>query len=318
MQLKIAVLDDYQGVALRMADWSSLTGKAEVRVFPDNLADEGELVDRLEPFDVICAMRERTPFPKSLLERLPNLKLLVTTGKKNASIDVRSAHERGITVCGTGSSGQGAAELTWALLMAAARHLPTELSSVQTGGWQTRIGTDLSGSTLGVVGLGRLGSAVAGYGKAFGMDVIAWSPNLTEEKASAAGVRLVSREQLFIEADWVTIHLVLSERSRGLLGKDDLLRMKPTAWLINTSRGPVVREGDLLDALQNETIAGAALDVYDVEPLPENHLFRSLPNVLAAPHIGYATEGAYQVFFRDTVECIEAWMDGKPIRTLEE
>ena len=314
--VKVAVLDDYQGISLQMADWSALEVKAQVTVFRDHLSDTESLAKRLAPFDVICVMRERTPLPRVLLERLPQLKLIVSTGMRNAAIDLASAKELGITVCGTHSGGFGAAELTWALIMAAVRHIPEENAALRAGGWQTAIGYGLQGKTLGVIGLGKLGAAVARYAHAFEMDVIAWSTNLTEETAKAHGARLVTKEQLFREADIVTVHLVLSERTRGIIGAQDLALMKPTAFLVNTSRGSLVDESALIELLRKEAIAGAALDVFETEPLPAHHPFRTLQNVLATPHIGYVTQDSYQVYYRDIVECIAAWLEGKPIRLL--
>ncbi len=312
--IRVAVLDDYQGVALKMADWSVLDGRAEITVFRDHLSEPSAIVERLIPFDVVCVMRERTPLPGSILARLPNLKLIVSTGPRNASIDLAAARALGITVCNTGYSSHAAAELTWALILALVRSIPVEYLSVRSGGWQVSVGGDLHGRTLGVIGLGRLGGAVARVGRAFDMQVLAWSQNLTRERAEAHGARLVSKEVLFREADIVTIHLVLSERTRGLVGRSDLELMKPTAYLVNTSRGPIVDEAALIETLRKRTIAGAALDVYDVEPLPESHPFRSLDNVLATPHIGFVTSSAYEVFYRDTVEDIVAWLDGRPVR----
>jgi phosphoglycerate dehydrogenase-like enzyme len=312
----IAILDDYQGVALQMAEWSALTGKAELTVFRDHLSDPESLVERLAPFLVICVMRERTPLPRPLLERLPKLKLIVSTGVHNAAIDLAAARELGITVCATGSGGCGAAELTWALIMAAVRHIPQEHASVVAGGWQIKIGSELRGKTLGIVGLGKLGAAVAKYAHAFDMNVIAWSTNLTGERAQQHAARLVSKEQLFREADIVTVHLLLSERTRGIIGAGDLSRMKPTALFVNTSRGPLVDETALIDLLRRGAIAGAALDVFDIEPLPDHHPFRSLKNVLTTPHIGFVTQESYRIFYRGTLECIVAWLRGKPIHLM--
>ncbi len=261
-------------------------------------------------------MRERTPLDRPLLERLRNLKLIVSTGSRNASIDLAAAKERGVTVCATGYAGHGAAELTWALLMAAVKHLPQEYTSVRNGGWQTKIGGDLKGRTLGIMGLGKLGGAVAKYAHAFEMNIIAWSTNLSGEKAREHGARLVTKQQLFEESDIVSVHLVLSARSKGIIGASDLALMKQTAILVNTSRGPLVEEAALIDALKRKRIAVAALDVFDTEPLPPDHPFRSLENVITTPHIGYVTEDTYKIFFRDTVECIVAWLDGKPIRLM--
>jgi phosphoglycerate dehydrogenase-like enzyme len=314
--IKVAVLDDYQGVALQMANWSVLDGYAEVTVFQDHLADYDSVAERLAPFEIICAMRERTPLRRPLLERLPNLKLIVSTAMRNASIDLAAAKELGIVVCGTGYRSHGAAELTWALIMAAAKYVPEECASVRAGGWQTKISRDLKGATLGIVGLGNLGAAMAKYACAFDMRVIAWSANLTKAKAASHGARLVAKEQLFREADIVTLHLVLSERTRSIVGAAELALMKPAALLINTSRGPLVDEAALIDVLNRKAIAGAALDVFDTEPLPPGHPFRSLPNVLATPHIGFVTEETYKTFYVDTVEAILAWLKGHPVRQI--
>jgi phosphoglycerate dehydrogenase-like enzyme len=313
---RIAVLDDYQSVAATYADWSRLPEPAEVVEFHDSVADADALVARLAPFDVVVAMRERTPFPRTVLERLPNLKLLVTTGARNASIDVPAAADHGITVCGTGAHPSGPVELTWALILAVARHLPEEDAAVRAGGWQLTVGTDLAGARLGVVGLGRLGEQVARIGSAFGMDVVAWSQNLTDERAAEVGVRRVEKDELLATSDVVTIHLVLSDRTRGLIGRNELAAMKRTAILVNTSRGPIVDEAALLEALKDGGIAGAGLDVFDREPLPADHPLRSAPRTVLTPHIGYVTEKTYEVFYRDAVEDVAAWMSGAPIRTL--
>jgi len=306
---KIAVLDDYQGVALESAEWSVLRDRADIAVFQDHLADPEAVIERLRPFDVVCVMRERTPLPRSVIERLPNLKLIASTGSVNASIDVAGASDRGIAVVHTGYRSDPAIELTWALILASARHVVTESHSVRSGGWQRAVGTDLRGQTLGVLGLGRIGSQVARVGSAFGMNLIAWSQNLTPEAAQAAGAILVSKDQLFERADILTIHLVLSSRTRGLVGAAELERMKPTARLINVSRGPIVEEQALISALENKRIAGAALDVFDVEPLPPAHPLRTLENVLATPHIGYVSQGLYKTFYEDTVSNIRTWLD---------
>lgn len=315
--MKIALLDDYQGVALTCADWQSILPGADITVFRDHLDDENALARRLEGFEIIGIMRERTPFPASLLRRLPKLKLLVTTGHRNDSVDVEAAKAQGITVCGTPSSAYAAAELTWALIMAAARRIDVETRSLRDGGWQVGLGRDLKGATLGVIGLGRLGSHVAAYGKAFGMKVIAWSQNLTAEKAVAAGATLVAKEALFRDADFISIHLKLSERSRGLVGAKDLALMKPDAWIVNTSRGPIIDEAALLDVLQAKRIGGAALDVFDVEPLPKDHPLRRLDNVVATPHIGYVSRENYAIFYRETAENIAAFLAGKPRNLIE-
>ena len=313
---RIAVLDDYQSVAARFADWSRLPEPVDVVAFADHLDDEDALVERLTDFDVVVAMRERTPFPRAVLTRLPNLRLLVTTGIRNASIDVAAATEHGITVCGTASHASGPVELTWALILATARHLPREDGSVRAGGWQETVGTDLDGATLGVLGLGRLGSKVAQIGRAFGMDVVAWSQNLTDERAAEVGVRRTCKDELLATADVVTVHLVLSERTRGLIGATELELMKPTALLVNTSRGPIVDEAALLAALRDGTIAGAGLDVFDREPLPRDHPLRSAPRTVLTPHLGYVTEKTYEVFYREAVEDVAAWMAGAPVRVL--
>jgi phosphoglycerate dehydrogenase-like enzyme len=313
---RIAVLDDYQSAAAGFADWSLVPGPVDVVEFADHLADEDALADRLTPFEVVVAMRERTPFPRTLLERLPHLRLLVTTGRRNASIDVAAAAERGITVCGTGSHAAGPFELTWALILAVARQVPLEDASVRAGGWQETVGTDLAGATLGVLGLGRLGERVARIGQAFDMDVVAWSQNLTGQRAAEVGVRLVDRDELFATADVLTVHLVLSDRTRGLVGRDELERMKPSAILVNTSRGPIVDEAALLDALSSSRIAGAGLDVFDTEPLAPDHPLRSAPRTVLTPHLGYVTEKTYEIFFREAVEAVAAFLAGSPIRVL--
>jgi phosphoglycerate dehydrogenase-like enzyme len=310
-QFSIAVLDDYQGVALSMADWSVLEGRASITIFNDHIADADAVVRRLLPFDIVCVMRERTPMSRAVIERLPKLRLIASTATRNASIDTEAADERGIEVVHTGYSSAPTIELTWALILAGARHLVDENASLRGGGWQRFIGQDLGGRTLGLLGLGNIGSAVAQIGKAFGMTVIAWSQNLTAERAGAAGAVLVSKGELFRQADVLSIHLVLSGRTRGLVGKAELALMKPTASLVNTSRGPIVVEADLLEALQKGTIAGAAVDVFDQEPLPLDHPFRSLPNLLATPHIGYVSRGLYERFYQDTVNNIAKWLDGE-------
>jgi len=306
---KIAVLDDYQNVALESADWSVLRDRAEITVFQNHLTDLAAVIERLLPFDLVCLMRERTPLPRSVIERLPNLKLIASTGAGNASIDLAAAGDHGIAVVHTGYRSDPTIELTWALILASARHLMTESNSVRSGGWQQTVGTDLRGKTLGVLGLGRIGSRVARLGSAFGMNLIAWSQNLTPEAAKAAGASLVSKDQLFERADILTIHLVLSSRTRGLVGAAELEKMKPTARLINTSRGPIVEEQALIRALEDEQIAGAAIDVFDSEPLPPDHPFRTLDNVLATPHIGYVTRDLYKTFYEDTVSSIRNWLD---------
>ncbi|MDP9428195.1 MAG: D-2-hydroxyacid dehydrogenase family protein [Actinomycetota bacterium] len=314
--MRIAVLDDFQSVSADFADWSGLPEQADVVAFADHLDDEDAVAERLAGFDVVVAMRERTPFPRSLLDRLPHLRLLVTTGARNAAIDVATAAERGVTVCGTGAHPTGPVELTWALILGLARHLPTEDAGVRAGGWQRTVGTDLAGAILGVVGLGRLGTRVARIGQAFGMDVVAWSQNLTDERAAEVDVRRVDKDVLLATADVVTLHLVLSERTRGLVGRDDLARMKPTAVLVNTSRGPIVDETALLDALQEGRIGGAGLDVYDREPLPLDSPLRSAPRTVLTPHLGYVTRDTYTVFYREAVEDVAAFLRGEPVRVI--
>ena len=306
---KIAVLDDYQNVALESADWSVLGDRADIAVFQSHLTDRDAVIERLLPFDVVCVMRERTPLPRSIIERLPNLKLIASTGPVNASIDVAAAADHGIALAHTGYRSDPTIEFTWALILASARNVITESNSVRSGGWQQTVGMDLRGGTLGVLGLGRIGSEVARIGSAFGMNLVAWSQNLTRETAEAAGATLVSKEQLFMQADILTIHLVLSSRTRGLVGAAELGKMKPTARLINTSRGPIVDQQALISALERRQIAGAAVDVFDIEPLPAVHPFRTLDNVLATPHIGYVSHALYRTFYQDTVLNIRRWLD---------
>ncbi|MDT5351211.1 MAG: hypothetical protein QOH91_4498 [Mycobacterium sp.] len=307
--MKVAILDDYQNVALTMADWSRVENKAKVTVFTDHVSDPDAVVARLQPFDVLCVMRERTPLPRQILERLPRLKMIASTGPGNASIDQQAVRERNIHLTDTGYRSTPTIELTWALILAAMRNLVGEASSVRSGGWQTSVGQELSGKVLGVLGLGRIGSEIARIGAAFGMDVIAWSQNLTPERAQVAGATRVSKEELFARSDVLSIHLVLSERTRGLVSVADIAAMKPTAWLVNTSRGPIVDEEALISALRSQSIAGAALDVFDTEPLPAGHALRTLPNVLATPHIGYVAEDLYRTFYGDAAASIEKWLD---------
>src|SRR5258706_4971540 len=312
---KIAILDDYQNVALESADWSALRDRADMAVFQDHLADPDAVIERLLPFDVVCVMRERTTLPRNVIERLPNLRLIASTGAGNASIDVAAAGDHGIAVVHTGYRSDPTIELTWALILASARHIVTESNSVRSGGWQQTVGTDLRGKPMSVLGLGNVGSQVARIGTAFGMKLIAWSQNMTPEAAKAAGAILVSKDQLFEQADILTIHLVLSSRTHGLVGATELKRMKPTAWLINASRGPIVDEQALISALKNKQIAGAAIDVFDTEPLPPAHPFRTLDNVLATPHVAYGTQGLYKTSFEDTVSNIRKWLDTQYARS---
>src|SRR6478609_5616708 len=310
-RFSIAVLDDYQNVAISFADWSALDGRATVTVFNDHLADSDAVVERLQPFDVVCVMRERTPMTRTIIERLPKLRMIASTGSQNASIDLKAAEERGVQVVHTGYTSAPTIELTWALILGSARNLVAENASLRSGGWQQSVGDDMAGRTLSVLGLGNVGGAVAQIGKAFGMNVIAWSQNLTTERAAEVGATLVSKDALFQEADVVSIHLVLSGRTRGLVGAAELALMKPVARLVNTSRGPIVVEADLVVALRDKTIAGAAIDVFEQEPLPLNHPFRALPNLLATPHIGYVSRGLYARFYQDTVANICRWLDGQ-------
>jgi phosphoglycerate dehydrogenase-like enzyme len=309
MPMKVAVLDDYQNVALRLADWSAVRRHAEITVFNDHLDDPAAVVDRLRPFDALCVMRERTPLTRQIIELLPRLKLIASTGPRNASIDMHAAAERGILVTATGYDSTPTIEFTWSVILASMRRIDREAASLRAGGWQTGLGLNLRGKSLGVVGLGNIGREVARIGLAFGMKVIAWSQNLTEEKASAAGATLVDKQTLFREADVVTVHLVLSSRTRGVVGAPEFALMKPTARLINSSRGPIVDQAALIKALQARTIAGAAVDVFDTEPLPADHPFRTLDNVLATPHIGYVTEELYRTFYGDAAASIAAWLE---------
>jgi phosphoglycerate dehydrogenase-like enzyme len=306
--MKIAILDDYQNVAARCADWSPLAASAELTFFNDHVADTDALVARLAPFDVVCVMRERTPLTAEIIARLPSLKLIASTGPRNASIDVGAARARGIEIVNTGYNSYPTIELTWGLILASARNIVTEAQAVRTGGWQKNLGVGLHGKTLGIVGLGRVGAGVARVGLAFGMKVIAWSQNLTAEKASEHGVTLATKEELFRTSDIVSVHLILSDRSRGLVGKSEIDLMKSTAQLVNTSRGPIVVESALIEALRAKRIGGAAVDVFDREPLPVDHPFRSLPNVLATPHIGYVADDLYRTFYQDTVSNILSWI----------
>ncbi|SDP06861.1 Lactate dehydrogenase [Pseudomonas arsenicoxydans] len=316
MAVQIAVIDDWQDVARDVVDWSALDSIGEVSFVHDYPADNQTLAQRLGAFEVICVMRERTRFDADLLRQLPKLKLLVTGGMRNAALDLKAAAELGIKVCGTDSYKHAAPELTWALIMAATRNLVVEANALRTGKWQQGLGGDLHGKTLGILGLGSIGKRVAQFGQVFGMRVIAWSENLTPERAAEAGVTHVSKQELFEQADVLSVHLVLSERSRGLVDAQALAWMKPSALLVNTARGPIVDEAALIKALQKNRLAGAALDVFDVEPLPVNHPFRTLENVLATPHVGYVSQQNYHQFFSQMIEDIQAWSAGEPIRLL--
>ncbi|MGF7000480.1 D-2-hydroxyacid dehydrogenase family protein [Paraburkholderia sp. GAS32] len=309
--VNVAVLDDYHGVATTFADWSKVSNRANVTVFRDHPVEEDAVAELLAPFDVVCIMLERTSLSGSLLDRLPKLKLIVSTASRNASQDQAAAAERDITVAHTGYTSAPTIELTWALILASVHHVSSGAASVRAGGWQHTIGDDLVGKTLGILGLGRVGAGVAKVGLAFGMEVIAWSQNLTSEVAASAGVRLVSKEELLRTADVISVHMVLSSRTIGLIGAKEFALMKPSARLINTSRGPLVVEAALLHALANNRIAGAAIDVYDIEPLPLDHPFRHAENLLATPHIGYVARGHYERFYQDCVTNISVWLDGR-------
>ncbi|WP_311880806.1 MULTISPECIES: D-2-hydroxyacid dehydrogenase family protein [unclassified Pseudomonas] len=316
MAVQIAVIDDWQDVARDVVDWSVLDSLGEVTFEHDYPADNATLAERLGRYQVICVMRERTRFDEDLLKRLPDLKLLVTGGMRNAALDMQAAAKLGIKVCGTDSYKHAAPELTWALIMAATRNLVNEANSLRAGNWQRGLGGDLHGKTLGILGLGSIGQRVAQFGQVFGMRVIAWSENLTAERAEQVGVTYVSKQALFEQADVLSVHLVLSERSRGLVDAQALGWMKPTALLVNTARGPIVDEAALIKALQKQHIAGAALDVFEQEPLPAMHPFRTLDNVLATPHVGYVSRQNYEQFFSQMIEDIQAWAAGEPVRLL--
>ncbi len=326
--MRVAILDDYQQVALASADWSAVRERAEITVFTEHISRTDALVRVLESFDVVVAMRERTAFDADRLARLPNLRLLVTTGLGNAAIDLAAAGERGVTVCGTGGSATATAELTWGLILALARHIPEEDERMKRagraggaamsvgGGWQRTVGTELDGKRLGVVGLGNQGRRVAKIGRAFGMKLVAWSQNLDAERAEKAHAKPVSKEELFSSSDVVTVHYKLGPRSVGLVGAAELALMKPTAFLVNTSRGPIVDSAALLAALRSGSIAGAALDVYDTEPLPLSDPLRTAPNVILTPHLGYVTDESYRVFYAEAAEDIVAFANGAPVRVL--
>ena len=314
--VRVALLDDYQGVALAMADWAALGPRAAVEAFRDHVRDEAALLRRLAPFEAVVAMRERTPFPERILAGLPRLRLLVTTGMGNASIDIDAATRLGIVVCGTEGLAPPTVELTWALILAAVRRIPQEDRATRGGRWQTSLGAGLHGKTLGVIGLGRLGSQVAAIGRAFGMRLVGWSQNLTAARAAECGAERVTKEELLAQSDVVTIHLRLSARTRGLIGAADLRRMKPTAYLVNTSRGPIVDETALVEMLRAGTIAGAAIDVFDEEPLPPGHPFLSLDNLVLSPHLGYVTRENYEIFYRDAAADVAAFLRGAPERAL--
>lgn len=317
MKYRCAILDDYQNVALTMADWSPLKDQVDISVFNKPFASKIEAITALKDFHIVCAMRERTPFGRDVLEALPNLKLLLTSGMRNNSFDLAAAKERGVTVCGTGNIGNPTVGLVTGLMLELTRKIGFEVARMKAGEpWQVTVGEDIEGKTLGVVGLGNLGIKVANVAKALGMKVIAWSQNLTPEKCAAAGVGYATKEELFATADIITIHLVLSERSRGLIGRDDLLRMKPTSYLINTARAPIVDQDALLDMLREKKIAGAGLDVFAQEPLPVDDPLRRLDNVVLTPHLGYVTQENYRRYYPDMVENILEWLKGEPIRVM--
>jgi len=316
--VRAAILDDYQNVAMKMADWSAISKDVEIKVFNTPLGGPDAVIKALQGFAIVVGMRERTAFPRKVIEALPDLKLLITTGARNNSFDVKAGAERGVIVCGTGSFGSPTTGIAFGLMLELTRRIGFENARLKAGApWQVTIGRDLEGLTLGILGLGKLGQRSAAVGKAFGMKTIAWSQNLTEDKAKTAGADLVSKEDLFRNADFVTIHLVLSDRSRDLVGAKELGLMKKTSYLINTARGPIVDEKALIAALQNNTIAGAGLDVFDVEPLPLDHPFRKMDNVVITPHLGYVSEQNYRKYFPDVVEDIRAWLDGKPVRVID-
>lgn len=313
------ILDDYQDAALRFAEWERISNRVKVTTISDYIGDHNELVARIGDADILVIMRERTPFPASLLARLPKLRLLVTSGMRNAAIDLDAARERRITVCGTGTGSSPPAELTWALILGLSRHVATEAAALRGNGrWQSTVGIDLAGRTLGILGLGKIGAQVAKVGDAFGMKVVAWSRNLTEARAAEArATKAASKEALLEQSDFVTIHLVLGQTTRGLIGETDLRRMRKSALLVNTSRAAIVDQPALIKALQENWISGAGLDVFDHEPLPADHPFRKLPNVLALPHLGYVSESNYRMFFGEALEDIEAWLSGSSIRELQ-
>jgi phosphoglycerate dehydrogenase-like enzyme len=317
MTVRCAILDDYQNVALSIGDWSKLKGDVDINAFSAHFDGADKLVAALKDFPIIVAMRERTAFPKQVIDALPNLKLLITTGARNASIDTEAAKACGVTVCGTGSFGSPTSGIAIGLMLELTRHIGYENARLHAGAsWQTTIGPDLEGMTLGVLGLGKLGTRTAQIAKAFGMKVIAWSQNLTPEKCQEAGVGYVSKDDLFRQADFITIHVVLSPRSRGLVGAKEFGLMKPSAFIINTSRGPIIDEAAMLAALRDKKIAGAGLDVFDIEPLPVDHPLRKMDNVVLTPHLGYVSEQNYKHYFAGVVEDIRGFLDGKPVRAL--
>jgi phosphoglycerate dehydrogenase-like enzyme len=317
MPHRCAILDDYQNIALSMADWSPVKSELDIKVFNEPLGGSEQTIKALQGFPIICAMRERTAFSRQVIEALPDLKLLITTGARNNSIDVAAAKERNVVVCGTPSFGNPTAGITIGLMLEVTRRIGYEHARLKAGApWQSTVGLDLEGLTLGVIGLGKLGVRVTNLAKAFGMKVIAWSQNMTPEKAREHGADYVSKEELFRQADIVSVHVQLSDRTRGLIGAKEIGLMKPSAYIINTSRGPIIEETGLLVALRENRIAGAGLDVFDVEPLPHDHPFRKMDNVVITPHLGYVSVQNYQQYFGGIVEDIRAWLDGKPVRVI--
>jgi len=317
MAVRCAILDDYQNIVLKVADWSKVKGDIDIKVFNQHLGGPENVIAALKGFGIVVATRERTGFPRKVIEALPDLKLLITTGMRNASIDTEAAKERGVVVCGTGSFGSPTSSIAIGLMLELTRHIGYENARLHAGAvWQSTIGPDLEGMTLGVLGLGKLGQRTANIAKAFGMKVIAWSQNLTPEKCAEAGVGYVSKDDLFRQSDFITIHVVLSQRSRGLVGARELALMKPTAYLINTSRGPIVDEAALLATLREKKIAGAGLDTFDIEPLPLDHPLRKMENVVLTPHLGYVSEQNYKSYFAGVVEDIRGFLDGKPVRMM--
>lgn len=317
MAVRCAILDDYQNVALKSADWSKVEGDVEIKVFSEHLGAGQSVIAALKEFAIVVAMRERTAFPRTVIDALPNLKLLITTGMRNASIDTEAAKARGVTVCGTGSFGSPTSGIAIGLMLELTRHIGYENARLHAGAtWQSTIGPDLEGMTLGILGLGKLGARTAAIAKAFGMKVIAWSQNLTPERCQEIGVGYVSKDDLFRQSDFITIHNVLSARSRGVVGAKEFGLMKPSAFLINTSRGPIVDEAALLAALRDKKIAGAGLDVFDNEPLPLDHPLRKMNNVVLTPHLGYVSEQNYRHYFAGVVEDIRGFLDGKPVRVM--
>ncbi len=315
--MRLAILDDFQNVVKSIGDWSQIEDRVDVTAYNDHLEDPGALVERLEPFDIVFVIRERSKFPKEVLERLPNLKLLITAGMRNRSIDLKTAEAQGITVCGTGGSGNSTAELTFALILCVMRNIPDQVQSIREGGWQVGLGEGVMGKTLGIIGLGRQGKAVAKIGKGFDMEILAWSRSLTAEQCAEQGARLAdSLEALMAEADVVTIHVPLTDSSRGLIGAAELSHMKDSAYLINTSRGPIVEEAPLIDAVTSGRIAGAGLDVFDIEPLPDDHPYRTLSGIVPTPHLGYTALENYQCYCPDVIEDIDAFLKGAPVRVI--